>query len=509
MISKASFTCLLLASSAIAYAQDQAPPEPSPSEAASEHEPPKSQPAAAAATATDSKAPKWDVEQPRGLTTRKVPIDTDEGTWMNVDVTPDGSRIAFDLLGDIYAMPIAGGTPTRIAEGLAYEQQPRFSPDGTPHRLHLRPRRRRQYLDHERRRLEQAPADQGRLPPAQPAELEPRRPLHRRQEAFHHRRARSAPARSGSTTSTAAAACSWSSGRTRSTRRSSASRPSRPTASTSTSPATSRPAAPSNMRRTRTPTLFAIERYELETGETHRGHRRQWRRGPPDALARRQVARLRPPRARQVEALRPGPRHAATSARSTTRSTRTCRRPGRSPASIRTWTGPPDSREVVFWAGGKIRRVDADGGGARGDPVPGQRRPRRRRRARTRRSMSRRTASRPRCSRWAQRLAGRPRRSSSKRSASCGSSPSAGGAPRRLTAATRASFELFPSLVARRRARSPSSAGPTRGSGEIQHGRAQAAERRATSPASPAIIARPRFSPDGRTIVFERRAAAT
>ena len=93
MISKASFTCLLLASSAIAYAQDQAPPEPSPSEAASEHEPPKSQPAAAAATATDSKAPKWDVEHPRGLTTRKVPIDTSEGTWMNVDVSPDGSRV--------------------------------------------------------------------------------------------------------------------------------------------------------------------------------------------------------------------------------------------------------------------------------------------------------------------------------------------------------------------------------------------------------------------------------
>jgi tricorn protease-like protein len=68
---------------------------------------------------------------PRGLTLRKVPIDTDEGTWMNVDVSPDGSRIAFDMLGDIYVMPITGGTPTRIAEGLAYEQQPRWSPDGS------------------------------------------------------------------------------------------------------------------------------------------------------------------------------------------------------------------------------------------------------------------------------------------------------------------------------------------------------------------------------------------
>jgi len=73
---------------------------------------------------------KWDVNAPRGLTTREVPINVDNGSWMNIDVSPDGRTIAFDLLGDIYTMPIAGGTPTRIAEGLAYEQQPRFSPDG-------------------------------------------------------------------------------------------------------------------------------------------------------------------------------------------------------------------------------------------------------------------------------------------------------------------------------------------------------------------------------------------
>src|SRR5689334_18765359 len=73
---------------------------------------------------------KWDVNAPPGMTTRQIRIDTAEGSWMNVDVSPDGRTIAFDLLGDIYTMPIAGGTPTRIAEGLAYETQPRFSPDG-------------------------------------------------------------------------------------------------------------------------------------------------------------------------------------------------------------------------------------------------------------------------------------------------------------------------------------------------------------------------------------------
>ncbi len=73
---------------------------------------------------------KWDVNAPPGLAIREIPISVDEGTWMNVDVSPDGRTIAFDLLGDIYTMPITGGAPMRIAEGLAYETQPRFSPDG-------------------------------------------------------------------------------------------------------------------------------------------------------------------------------------------------------------------------------------------------------------------------------------------------------------------------------------------------------------------------------------------
>ncbi|MGX7953663.1 amidohydrolase family protein [Tsuneonella sp. HG249] len=73
---------------------------------------------------------KWDVTAPRGVTLRHATIRTIEGTWMDVDVSPDGRVLAFSLLGDIYTMPIAGGTPTRIAEGLAWEVQPRFSPDG-------------------------------------------------------------------------------------------------------------------------------------------------------------------------------------------------------------------------------------------------------------------------------------------------------------------------------------------------------------------------------------------
>ena len=75
---------------------------------------------------------KWDVTADHGPATR-LAFDTTEGTWMNVDVSPDGRRIVFDLLGDIYTMPIEGSGPTpatRIAGGAAFDMQPRFSPDG-------------------------------------------------------------------------------------------------------------------------------------------------------------------------------------------------------------------------------------------------------------------------------------------------------------------------------------------------------------------------------------------
>lgn len=74
-------------------------------------------------------AQKWNVETPPG-TQKKVSITTDEGTWMNLDVSPDGKTIAFDLLGDIYSMPVTGGKATLLAGGKAWEIQPRFSPDG-------------------------------------------------------------------------------------------------------------------------------------------------------------------------------------------------------------------------------------------------------------------------------------------------------------------------------------------------------------------------------------------
>lgn len=61
---------------------------------------------------------------------REMAFTTEEGTWMSIDVSPDGKTIAFDLLGDIYTIPVAGGKATQITKGMAYETHPRFSPDG-------------------------------------------------------------------------------------------------------------------------------------------------------------------------------------------------------------------------------------------------------------------------------------------------------------------------------------------------------------------------------------------
>ena len=61
---------------------------------------------------------------------RQIRFTTTEGTWMSVDVSPDGSTIAFDLLGDIYTVPLTGGKATPVTKGMAYETHPRFSPDG-------------------------------------------------------------------------------------------------------------------------------------------------------------------------------------------------------------------------------------------------------------------------------------------------------------------------------------------------------------------------------------------
>src|SRR5688500_3902442 len=61
---------------------------------------------------------------------RTVRFETSEGIWISLDVSPDGKAIVFELLGDLYTLPITGGTATRITSGPGFDSQPRWSPDG-------------------------------------------------------------------------------------------------------------------------------------------------------------------------------------------------------------------------------------------------------------------------------------------------------------------------------------------------------------------------------------------
>ncbi|HEX2167943.1 MAG TPA: hypothetical protein VHG09_11985, partial [Longimicrobiales bacterium] len=81
-------------------------------------------------SAGESTVPKAEGSQ-LPLEARTVPIDRSEGSWMSVDVSPDGTTIVFDFLGNLFTVPIDGGDATQLTEGLAFDAQPRWSPDGS------------------------------------------------------------------------------------------------------------------------------------------------------------------------------------------------------------------------------------------------------------------------------------------------------------------------------------------------------------------------------------------
>lgn len=77
----------------------------------------------------DEESKEWEVAAP-GLPTHETTIKTETGTWMSLDLSPDGKHIVFDMLGDIFIMPATGGDAKALTQGLPWDMQPRFSPDG-------------------------------------------------------------------------------------------------------------------------------------------------------------------------------------------------------------------------------------------------------------------------------------------------------------------------------------------------------------------------------------------
>ena len=73
----------------------------------------------------------WDVTQARG-NSYEIDFGTDEGTFMSVDVSPDGRYLVFDLLAHVYRVPVAGGPGECLTadSGVALNFHPRYSPDG-------------------------------------------------------------------------------------------------------------------------------------------------------------------------------------------------------------------------------------------------------------------------------------------------------------------------------------------------------------------------------------------
>jgi len=52
-----------------------------------------------------------------GQPVRDIELTVTEGSWMSLDVSPDGRTIVFDLLGDLYSIPATGGEATLLHGG--------------------------------------------------------------------------------------------------------------------------------------------------------------------------------------------------------------------------------------------------------------------------------------------------------------------------------------------------------------------------------------------------------
>ncbi len=118
------WTALFLLAQALLVSATIAQPAASPPD----NEVPVAAPSAPATRARPARTPRASGLPLRA--TRTIAFTTAEGTWLSPDISPDGRRIVFELLGDLYALDAGGGKARPIATGLPFDSQPAFSPDG-------------------------------------------------------------------------------------------------------------------------------------------------------------------------------------------------------------------------------------------------------------------------------------------------------------------------------------------------------------------------------------------
>jgi Tol biopolymer transport system component len=82
------------------------------------------------AAACDQKSSSSSSTKPTNAKMRNIEFDVSSGSWMTVDVSPNGKAIIFDLLGNVYEMPFEGGTARMMTNGREWNRAPRYSPDG-------------------------------------------------------------------------------------------------------------------------------------------------------------------------------------------------------------------------------------------------------------------------------------------------------------------------------------------------------------------------------------------
>ena len=327
---KRPLLAFLAAAILVLPASAQNPPEPAPP--ADETADPA---AAAAEPEKKDEKPKWDVNNPPGPS-YDVDIDTTDGTWMSVDVSPDGKEIVFDLLGDLYTMPIGGGEAKALTTGIAWDMQPRYSPNGkwiafTSDRgggdnVWV--------MNRDGSNPKQVTKETFRLLNSRPG-----RPTASTswRASTSPPSARSAPARCGSTTARGGDGLQLT--KKRNDQKDAGEPAFSPDGRYLYFSQDATPGAIFEYNKDPNGQIYVIQRLDRETRRDRALRHRPGRLDPADAVAGRQVARLRPPRALQDGALRAWTSSRDARRRSTTGSTATCRRPGRSTASIRRWPG--------------------------------------------------------------------------------------------------------------------------------------------------------------------------